>query len=215
MTISTAGPEPGEPRPRTSRAAWPMALTVARIACGPIVAGLILFADNRVFTQGAESAGALWAWAAGLFVLAALTDALDGPLARRLGAVTPLGAALDHAGDKVLLACTLIALAVTGLPRELAFAAILLIGRDLLIGGVREGMAQSGASIPVGRLGKIKTALAFIGAGAALLLQPLALAQIAVEALPALTAIARFALWGAVVAAFASAWIYLRGVARR
>jgi CDP-diacylglycerol--glycerol-3-phosphate 3-phosphatidyltransferase len=215
MTISTAGLEGGAPPPRKRDAAWPMALTVARIACGPIVAGLILAADNRVFTHGAEGAGIIWAWAAGLFVLAALTDAVDGPLARRLDAVTPLGAALDHAGDKVLLACTLVALAATALPRELAFAAILLIGRDLLIGGVREGMAQDGASMPVGQLGKIKTALAFAGAGAALLLQPLALAQVAVEALPALTAISRFALWGAVIVAVVSAWVYLRNVARR
>jgi CDP-diacylglycerol--glycerol-3-phosphate 3-phosphatidyltransferase len=207
MTISAAAPE-RKPSPA------PTILTALRAAAGPIVAALILAADNPALASGAGGAAVIWGWACALFALAALTDAIDGPLARRLNAVTPFGAALDHAADKVLLACTLIALAATALSRDLAFAAVLLVGRDLLIGGVREGLAHAGRKIPVAQLGKVKTALAFVGVGAAMLVQPLALAQVGVEALPALFWIAGISLWGAAAAAVVSGALYLRAAVR-
>lgn len=197
------------------RSSLPTIISGLRIVAGPVVAGLILYANGRVFSEGGADAAGIYAWATALFLIAALSDALDGYLARRLDAVTTFGAALDHVADKVLLTCVLMALAATVLPTDLIVAAILLVARDVLIGGLREGLAQTGRAIPVGALGKWKTALAFLGAGAALALQPLALEQIAVEALPLLGIIIRVALWGAVLAALVSGALYIGQALRR
>lgn len=207
MTISTAA---AERRPSLA----PMLLTVFRIVAGPAIAALLLYADGRVFIDGAGAVSALVAWAFALFVVAALTDALDGMLARRLNAVTPLGAALDHAADKVLLACVLVAVAATSAPVDVIFAAVILIGRDFLIGGLREGAANTGRPIPVAPMGKLKTALAFVGAGSALAAQWAALAMPATPVASMLGGVAQTTLWGAAIVAVASAAIYLRAAAK-
>jgi CDP-diacylglycerol--glycerol-3-phosphate 3-phosphatidyltransferase len=149
----------------------PMALTLARLIAGPIIAGLILWGDAQALTEGMAAASAPFIAALVLFVLAALTDALDGILARRLGVTSTLGAALDHAADKVLTICTLVALAVTALASDLVVAAILILARDAAIGGLREGLALSGKALPVSQGGKLKTVLVLVGVGAALTAQ--------------------------------------------
>lgn len=207
MTISTAA---AERRPSPA----PMLLTVFRIVAGPAIAALLLYADGRVFIDGAEAASMLVAWAFGLFIVAALTDALDGMLARRLNAVTPLGAALDHAADKVLLACVLVAVAATSAPVDVILAAVILIGRDFLIGGLREGAANAGRPIPVAPMGKLKTALAFVGVGAALAVQWAALALPGGLVASLLGGVAQTTLWGAAGVAVVSAGIYLRAAAK-
>ena len=77
-----------------------------------LTAGLILFAMTYLYTDRVL-AGFIYAMALMVFLFAAATDWLDGYFARKLNAVTPLGAALDHCADKVLTACTLLALAIT------------------------------------------------------------------------------------------------------
>jgi len=207
MTISAADPDmTRNPSP------WPTVLTSLRVAAGPLVGCLVLYADGLVFSRGAAVAAQPYGFACMAFVLAAATDAIDGPLARRLNSVTRFGAALDHAADKVLLACALIVLAATSLPPHLVVAAFVLIGRDLLIGGVREGMAQGGKAVPVGRLGKIKTALAFVGVGVAMATQWAHLAGLLADTAVFDLAVAA-CLWAAVVASVVSATLYLRAAA--
>lgn len=156
MTSSTTSDEAGAPR----KSALPMALTLTRLALAPIVAGLILAAGYGVFTLGVAFAGWAYAAAAALFAVAALTDWFDGRLARKLDAVSPLGAALDHVADKALTAAALMALAATVMPFDLVLAAMILVVRDLVIGGLREGLP---GHMPVDAFGKIKAAAAMGG----------------------------------------------------
>ena len=89
-----------------------------------------------------------------VFAIAAATDALDGPLARRRGGTTTLGAALDPLADKVLVVGTLLALAL----REIApaWAVLLILGRELVAVEVR---ARSPRVLGAGVDGKAKTVL--------------------------------------------------------
>lgn len=140
----------------------PTLLTLFRMAMGPAIAGLILWAVS-VFHTDRLLTGFVYALCAILFVLAALTDWLDGWLARKLNAVTPLGAALDHSADKVLITCVLVALAYASLPLNLVAAAALILGRDVAVAGLREALAAQGKALPVSALGKWKAAAEMIG----------------------------------------------------
>ena len=98
------------------------------------------------------------AWATVLFVVVAVTDWLDGYLARRLGQSSAFGAFLDPVADKMLVCASLLILVQLG--RVDAMIALVIIGRELAISALREWMAQIGAaqSMAVHMLGKIKTA---------------------------------------------------------
>ncbi|MGE3303419.1 MAG: CDP-alcohol phosphatidyltransferase family protein [Hyphomonadaceae bacterium] len=186
----------------------PTQLTLARLAAGPIVAGLILWGDAQVFTAGAAAARWPFAIALALFALAALSDALDGWLARKLAAATPLGAALDHAADKALTAAVLLALAVTALATDLVALAVLILARDAAVAGLREGLALSGRAMPVSVAGKWKTALLLLGIGAALAMQTLVYFTAPIEAVNAANILARAALWAGAALAVWSGWRY-------
>jgi CDP-diacylglycerol--glycerol-3-phosphate 3-phosphatidyltransferase len=92
-----------------------------------------------------------------LFVLFALTDWLDGYLARRLNQTSSFGAFLDPVADKFLVCASLLVL--VHLQRVDVFVALIIIGREIAISALREWMAQLGASasVAVHMLGKIKT----------------------------------------------------------
>jgi cardiolipin synthase (CMP-forming) len=189
----------------------PMQLTVARLIAAPVTAGLVLWADASILTAGAGRGAFIYAGALTLFAVAALTDAADGILARKLGVTSPLGAALDHAADKALTCCVLVALAATVMSTTLIVAAILLIGRDVVIGGLREGLSLSGRPLPVAQAGKIKTALILVGIGAILLEQALLLANAAPQlAFVALDWFVALSLWSAVALSFWSGWAYVQ-----
>ena len=94
-----------------------------------------------------------------IFSLAALTDLLDGYLARKLGQMSRLGAFLDPVADKLMIAVALVLL-VEADPRPLlALPAAVIIGREITVSALREWMAQLGASskVAVSIYGKIKT----------------------------------------------------------
>ena len=97
------------------------------------------------------------ALATGLFILAALTDWLDGYLARRLEQTSPFGAFLDPVADKLMIAAALIVLVELG--RVEAIIAVVIIGREIAVSALREWMAKIGQSksVAVNFLGKIKT----------------------------------------------------------
>jgi CDP-diacylglycerol--glycerol-3-phosphate 3-phosphatidyltransferase len=140
------------------------ALTVSRLVAAPLIAGLLLLAAAMPGLADGARLGALI-----LFVLAALSDLADGWVARTFEAQTALGAALDHAADKVLTSAALIALSATVWPAHLTAVAVVLILRDLLVAGLREGLAQSGRALPVDAVGKWKAGLLMAGLIAALI----------------------------------------------
>ncbi len=181
---------------------------------GPALAGLILWAGAVLYSDR-PLAGLLFALALALFVIAASTDWLDGWLARKLDAVTPLGAALDHVADKVLIACVLVALAYSALPLDLAAAAVIIVGRDLAVAGLREGLSTSGRTLPVNMLGKWKAAAEMAGVGAFLAYQGAALLLIPANVVLGLYWAARLLLWAAAASALISGAVYAQAAAKR
>ena len=126
----------------------PNLLTLLRIAIIPIFIGVFYWPS---------------AWSnfmcTALFGVAALTDWLDGYLARRWEQTSAFGAFLDPVADKLLVAAALVLL-VQAIPTPLmAVAATVIIGREIAISALREWMAQLGSrsKIAVSMLGKIKT----------------------------------------------------------
>lgn len=129
----------------------PLALTWARIAMIPMIIG-VFYLPAGWLTLHAQNQVACW-----LFVLAAVTDAVDGWYARRYGQTTSLGAFLDPVADKLMVCAALIVL--LDLDRVNPFVALVIIGREITISALREWMAQVGASssVAVNSLGKLKT----------------------------------------------------------
>jgi CDP-diacylglycerol--glycerol-3-phosphate 3-phosphatidyltransferase len=192
----------------------PTALTLFRIAMGPAIAGLVLWAASVLYTDRLL-AGFIYALALIVFVLAAFTDWLDGWLARKLDAVTPLGAALDHAADKMLIACALLALAYAALPLPLVAAAIIILGRDVAIAGLREGLSSSGRALPVGALGKWKAAAEMAGVAAFLAFQAAALLFAPASLVLGLDWAARILIWTAAALALVSGAQYVGAAVRK
>jgi len=122
----------------------PNSLTLARIFLIPIVVAVLLTKDIANWTF----------WGASLFLVAALTDTLDGYLARRRKQVTTLGRLLDPIADKLLISSALISLVQLGMvPAELV---VIIIGREFAVSGLRSIAAHEGFSINVSTLGKGK-----------------------------------------------------------
>lgn len=121
----------------------PNLLTLGRILMIPIF--VILFADPTPVRAVA---------AAGIFVVASVTDLLDGYLARRRGQVTRLGKLLDPIADKLLVLSGLILL--VQFDRVPAVIAILILAREVAVTGVRAVAASQGMILPAETLGKYK-----------------------------------------------------------
>jgi len=131
----------------------------------------------------------------GLFVAAAVTDYLDGVLARRLNQYTSFGAFLDPVADKIMVATVLVLLSAKfGL--SVALASAIIVCREIAISALREWMAMAGDSstVAVGLQGKIKTALQMVSLSLLLYARPesglilsMGLATLYISALLALT----------------------------
>ena len=134
--------------------ALPNAIAVARAAA--VVPVVLLLA-----------APGLAVWALALFCLAALTDAIDGPLARRLGAVSRLGAFLDPLADKILILGTLAALLGQGVVEP--GLVLIIFGREALAIVLRSAGLIRGISIEVSAYGKAKTVAQAVAVAALLL----------------------------------------------
>lgn len=131
----------------------PTLLTWARIVAIPMILG--------VFSLPFSAEHRNWI-ATALFVVFALTDWLDGYLARKLNQTSSFGAFLDPVADKFLVcACLLI---LVDLNRVNVFVALIIIGREIAISALREWMAQLGAtrSVAVHMLGKVKTTVQMV-----------------------------------------------------
>jgi len=94
-----------------------------------------------------------------VFTAAAVTDWLDGYLARRMGQTSPLGAFLDPVADKLMVAVALVLLVQADPQPALALPAAVIIGREITVSALREWMAELGARarVAVSMVGKFKT----------------------------------------------------------
>lgn len=126
----------------------PTWLTLLRIALIPVFVG--------VFFLPFHGANML---CAALFGLAALTDWLDGYLARRFNQTSAFGAFLDPVADKLMVAAALVLLVQAIATPLMAVAAVIIIGREIAISALREWMAQVGnhRRVAVSMIGKFKT----------------------------------------------------------
>ena len=122
----------------------PNSLTLFRILAVPVIVILLLF-PNRLCTF----------IAALIFSAAAITDYLDGYLARRRGLVTDLGKVMDPVADKLLVSSSFIMLAsLHWIP---AWMVCIIVGRELAVTGLRNIIAEKGEDISASWLGKYKT----------------------------------------------------------
>jgi CDP-diacylglycerol---glycerol-3-phosphate 3-phosphatidyltransferase len=124
----------------------PNVLTLLRILAVPVIVVALL---------GETPNGD--ALAAGVFALAALTDGLDGYIARSRGSVTTFGKLMDPLADKLLIVAALISLVSLG--RVAAWVAMVIIARELAVTGLRAVAAERGVVIAASWMGKLKTIL--------------------------------------------------------
>ena len=131
-----------------------------RIALIPVVMTLVLW----------DTLDHHWGYATIVFVVAASSDFFDGYLARRWEQVTTLGAFLDSIADKLLVTGALLALVESG--RVWAWAAFVIIGREIAITGLRGVAAMDGTSVPASNWGKLKAWVQYFAIGFAMLRFP-------------------------------------------
>jgi cardiolipin synthase len=175
----------------------PTALTWLRIVLIPVFVAVYYVPDGWL-------SPALKNWTAmSIFSIAAITDWLDGYLARRWGATSAFGAFLDPVADKLMVAAALIVL--VWLDRAEAYLAIIIIGREIAISALREWMAQLGQSgnVAVAFIGKVKTAAQMTAIIALLLHEPV---------IPGVSTmrLGTIALWVAAILTLWSMFHYLR-----
>ncbi len=131
----------------------PTLLTLTRIAAIPFIAGLFYLPIDNASRNLLATV---------MFVVFALTDWLDGYLARKLNQTSAFGAFLDPVADKFLVCASLLVLVHLG--RVDVLVSLIIIGREIAISALREWMAQIGAkrSVAVHMLGKLKTTMQMV-----------------------------------------------------
>ena len=141
----------------------PNYITISRIFSVPILLWLL---SGHVFSsRNGEKELA----ASGLFILASITDGLDGYLARKRGQVTTIGMLLDPLADKLMITAAFVSL-VQFNPRIVpAWIAVIIIGREFLVSGLRSIAASEGFTIQASDLGKLKMVVQIVSVVAAIL----------------------------------------------
>lgn len=134
----------------------PNLLTWLRILFIPLVIGVFYLPARWLSYEEANLLATVF------FVVAALTDWLDGYLARKLNQISAFGAFLDPVADKLMVAAALIVL--VDLERTSPVIALIIIGREIAVSALREWMARAGksGSVAVSFIGKLKTAFQMI-----------------------------------------------------
>ncbi len=141
----------------------PNILTLARIALIPVFL-LIAYWPPAVGVNGHDGGMTRHLVLTGIFVIAAITDWFDGYLARTLNQTSAFGRFLDPVADKLMVAAALIVLVQWKPSIAMAFAAIVIISREITVSALREWMAELGArtNVAVSTVGKYKTAFQMI-----------------------------------------------------
>ena len=141
----------------------PNTLTLLRICLIPVLA-IVFYTpfENHLLV------------AAAIFGVAAITDWVDGYLARKLGQMTPFGAFLDPVADKLMVAVALVLLVERHDTPLFTLAACVIIGREIVVSALREWMAELGArtSVAVSYVGKVKTAFQMVAIAGLLAIDP-------------------------------------------
>src|SRR4029077_11856185 len=140
--------------------ALPNMLTYGRIVAVPLVVACM-------YAQSVLGYGLWLRWVAlAIFIVAGITDVLDGYAARTYGQQSSFGRMLDPIADKLLVSSCLLMLAVDGTIKGLAlWAAIIILCREILVSGLREYLAELRVSVPVTALAKWKTFLQLLAVG--------------------------------------------------
>lgn len=139
----------------------PNSITLSRIACIPF---FIWVLSVSIFPPGEQEL-----LAAGIFILASITDGLDGYLARKHAQISSVGMLLDPMADKLLVAAGLILL-VRYTPNLISpWIVVLVLGREFLITGLRSVAASEGFAIQARELGKLKMVLQIVAVVATIL----------------------------------------------
>ena len=141
----------------TSAARILTGITVARIVLVPAIMALVLLGDEHRYAYAAATV---------LFVVAALTDFVDGYLARRWSLTTTLGAFLDTTADKLLVSGALIAL--VAVDRVSAWIVVIIISRELAVLALRGMVAAEGRLMVPSIWGKLKANVQFVAVSLAM-----------------------------------------------
>jgi CDP-diacylglycerol--glycerol-3-phosphate 3-phosphatidyltransferase len=142
----------------------PNSITMSRILMIP----LFLWILSPVFPWSGQGAAQELA-ASLLFVLASITDGIDGYLARKRKQITTAGMLLDPLADKIMVTAALISLVAYNPAVVKVWIAVVIIGREFLISGLRSIASSEGFTIQASDLGKLKTTLQIISVVSAIL----------------------------------------------
>jgi len=139
--------------PRNMQLTWPTILTLFRIALLPVMV-IVFYAQF----DGSNVLAAL------TFLAAAVTDWLDGYIARKFNMYSAFGAFLDPVADKLMVAVTLFLLVQENPTPLLAITSAIIVGREITISALREWMAEIGerTRVNVAMLGKVKTTMQIV-----------------------------------------------------
>ena len=173
----------------------PNLLTYARVAAVPVVVGLLFWPEDD------------WSrWAAvAIFTAAAVTDYVDGYVARAYSQQSVLGRMLDPIADKLLVAaCLLMLVADRTIVGVSLWAAIVILCREVLVSGLREYLAELRVGLPVSRVAKWKTVLQLVAVGF------LVAGRAGEAVLPGTTTIGIVLLWIAAALTLYTGWDYLK-----
>lgn len=174
-------------------------LTYARLAAVPLIVACLLIGDPA----------GRWA-ALVLFVVAAITDYLDGYVARTRDQGTALGRMLDPIADKVLVATVLLMLAGDGtIAGATLVAAVIILVREILVSGLREFLSAIEVAVPVSRLAKWKTTIQLVALALLLAGEP------GEAVVPGIVLAGTLALWIAALLTIVTGYDYMRtGISR-
>jgi CDP-diacylglycerol--glycerol-3-phosphate 3-phosphatidyltransferase len=141
----------------------PNYITLSRIVMIPL---LLWMLSSRFPWQGS---GVPEVSASVLFVLASITDGVDGYLARKRGQITTMGMLLDPLADKVMVTAAIVALVAYNPDIVKVWIAVVIISREFLISGLRTIASSEGFTIQASDLGKLKTVIQIISVVSAIL----------------------------------------------
>ncbi len=130
----------------------PNYITLTRIASIPVFMWVLTSSRFRTGVHGEREL-----LASAVFILASLTDVVDGYLARKRGQITALGMLLDPVADKLMVAAAFITLVQFNPHVVTAWMVVIIIGREFLVSGLRSIAASQGFAIEASDLGKFKT----------------------------------------------------------
>lgn len=146
----------------------PNKITVARIALTGIIIGILLFPFDsvglsfpRLFINESIVVNVKYLIVGVLFIIASLTDFVDGRIARKYNLVTDLGKMLDAIADKILVDSVLIILASSGFISPVI--AVIIIVRDIIVNAVKMAAGNAGKVVAASWTGKVKTTFQMIG----------------------------------------------------